>query len=67
MLSACALSAVTLAGHPSKPLRRRDDASAEELRAENMRLLGVLAEAGVIDLTALPKPKRGTAISRHAS
>ena len=32
----------------------------DELREEVMRRLGILAEAGVIDLQALPVPKRKT-------
>jgi hypothetical protein len=51
------LSAVKLAGDPNNPLRVRDDATAEELRAEIMRRLEVLTEAGILDLTALPAPK----------
>jgi hypothetical protein len=39
-------------------VRFKDDASADELRAEIMRHLGVLIEGGVIDLEALPAPKR---------
>ena len=54
------LSAVKLAGGPNNP-RFKEDATADELRAEIMRRLGVLTEAGVIDLTALPTPKRGVA------
>jgi hypothetical protein len=52
------LSAVKLAGDPNNPARFKDDATADELRAEVMRRLGILAEAGVIDLQALPVPKR---------
>jgi len=55
------LSAVKLAGDPNNPVRLKDDATTEELRAEIMRRLGVLQEAGVLDLTALPTPKRGVA------
>jgi hypothetical protein len=50
------LSAVKLAGDPNNPLRVRDDASADELRAEILRHLGVLVHGGVIDLEALPMP-----------
>jgi hypothetical protein len=52
------LSAVKLAGDPNSPVRFKDDATADELREEVMRRLGILAEAGVIDLQALPVPKR---------
>ena len=55
------LSAVKLAGDPNNPVRFKDDASADELRQEVMRRLGILAEAGVIDLAALPAPKGGIA------
>ena len=50
-----------LAGDPNSPLRFKDDASAAELREEIMRRLGVLHEAGVIDLKALPVPGGGIA------
>jgi hypothetical protein len=55
------LSAVKLAGDPNNPARFKDDATADELREEVMRRLGILAEAGVIDLKALPVPKGGIA------
>jgi hypothetical protein len=55
------LSAVNLAGDPNNPVRFKDDATTDELRAEIMRRLGVLQEAGVLDLTALPTPTRGVA------
>ena len=48
-----------LAGAPNNPVRFKDDATADELREEVMRRLGILAEAGVIDLKALPVPKGG--------
>ena len=50
-----------LAGDPNNPVRIKDDATAEELRAEIMQRLSILSEAGVIDLEALPPPKRGIA------
>ena len=53
------LSAMKLAGDPNNPARFKDDASADELREEVMRRLRILAEAGVIDLKALPEPKGG--------
>jgi hypothetical protein len=49
------LSAVKLAGEPNNPVRFKDHATADELREEVMRRLGILAEAGVIDLKALPR------------
>jgi hypothetical protein len=50
-----------LAGEPNNPARFKYNASADELREEVMRRLGVLHEAGVIDLRALPVPKGGIA------
>jgi hypothetical protein len=45
-----------LAGDQNSPLRIRDDASADEIRAEIMKRLAVLTSAGLIDLQALPAP-----------
>jgi hypothetical protein len=56
------LSAVKVAGDPNNPVRFKDDATAEELRAEMTRQIAELSEAGIIDLTALPAPNGG----RHA-
>jgi hypothetical protein len=56
-----ALSAMKLAGGTNNPVRFKDDATADELRKEVMRRLGVLHEAGVIDLKALPVPGGGIA------
>jgi hypothetical protein len=53
------LSAVKLAGDPNNPVRFKDDATAEELRAEIMRRIAELRDAGIIDLTALPPPNGG--------
>jgi hypothetical protein len=53
------LSAMKLAGDPNNPVRIRDDASLEELRAEMHKHLNILIEGGLIDLEALPLPKRG--------
>ena len=39
-------------------IRFKNDATADELREEIMRRLEVLTEAGILDLTALPAPKR---------
>ena len=55
------LSAMKLAGDPNNPVRIKDYATADELRAEIMEKLAILREAGVIDLEALPPPKRGIA------
>jgi hypothetical protein len=46
------LSAIKLAGDPNNPVRFKDDATADELRAEMMRRVAELSEAGIIDLTA---------------
>jgi hypothetical protein len=50
-----------LAGDPNNPLRIKDDASADELRAELMKHLRRLIDGGVIDLEALPVPNSGIA------
>jgi hypothetical protein len=50
------LSAMKLAGDPNNPARFKDDGTAEELRAEMMRRIAAMADAGIIDLTALPPP-----------
>jgi hypothetical protein len=55
------LSAVKLAGDPNNPARFRDDATADELRAELMKRLKILVSAGLIDLKALPVPDGGIA------
>jgi hypothetical protein len=47
------LSAVKLAGDPNEPVHSKDDASAEELRAEIERRLNVLQEAGILELKPL--------------
>ena len=47
-----------LAGDPNNPLRIRDDATADELRAEIIKHLGVLIEGGIIDLEELSALKR---------
>ena len=53
------LSAVKLAGDPNNTVRFRDDATADELRAELMKRLHILTSAGLIDLQALPAPSDG--------
>jgi hypothetical protein len=55
------LSAVKVAGDPSNPARFKDDATADELRAEIMKRIEILTSAGLIDLQALPAPKGGIA------
>jgi len=55
------LKAITVEGTINPSDRFRDDANLEELRAEVTRRLADLSEEGVIDLTALPAPKRETA------
>jgi hypothetical protein len=50
------LSAVKLAGSANNPASRWDGVTAEELRAEIMRRLIVLQEAGVLELTAIDVP-----------
>jgi hypothetical protein len=55
------LSATKVLGKPLNPLHFKDDATADELRAEIMRQLAVLRDAGLIDLEALPAPKQGIA------
>jgi hypothetical protein len=48
---------VKLAGDPDNSLRVWDNATADELRAEMMRRIAELSEAGIIDLQALPLAK----------
>jgi hypothetical protein len=55
------LSAMKLAGDPNNPVRIRDDATMEELRAEMMKHLNILIDGGLIDVEALPVPNRGIA------
>jgi hypothetical protein len=53
------LSAMKLAGEPNSPVRMiKDDATADELRAEIYKHLSVLTDAGVLDLEPLLKTKR---------
>jgi hypothetical protein len=50
---------VKLAGDPNKPVRMiKDDATADELRAEVLKHISILADAGVLDLEALLASKR---------
>ena len=55
------LSAVKLAGDQNNPLPFRDDATADELRAELTKRLRLLVSADLIDLKALPVPDAGIA------
>ena len=50
-----------LAGDPNNPTRFKDDATADELRAELTKRLRILVSAGLIDLKALPVPDGGIA------
>jgi hypothetical protein len=50
---------VKLAGDPNNQARFKDDATADELRAETMKRIATLQDAGLIDLQALPAPKGG--------
>ena len=53
------LSAMKLVGNPTNPVRMiKDDATADELRKEIMQHLAVLVDGGILDLEALPPPKR---------
>ena len=54
-------SAMKLARGSEQPAALRDDATADELRAEIMKRLEILTSAGLIDLQALPVPARGIA------
>ena len=55
------LSATKILGDPNNPVHFRDDATADELRAEIMKRLEILTSAGLIDLKALPVPGGGIA------
>ena len=55
------LSAVKLAGDQNIPVRFKDDATTDELRAELTKRLRILVSAGLIDLKALPLPDAGIA------
>ena len=59
------LSAMKLAGDPNNPTRFKDDATADELRAELMKRIVTLQDAGLIDLKALPPPHGEQRISRY--
>ena len=53
------LTATKILGDQNNPVHFRDDATAEELRAEIMKRLEILTSAGLIDLRALPAPSDG--------
>jgi hypothetical protein len=55
------LSAMKLAGDPNNPVRIKDDATLEELRAEMAKHLNILIDGGLIDLETLLAEKRRTA------
>jgi hypothetical protein len=59
------LSAMKLAGDPNNPVPFKDDATADELRAEVMRYIARLSEAGIIDLETLPSPERSEGIANR--
>jgi hypothetical protein len=48
---------VKLAGDPNNPVHFKDDATADELRAEINRRLTVLQKAGIIELQPLQAPE----------
>jgi hypothetical protein len=50
---------VKVAGDPNNPAQFKDDATADELRAEMMGRIAAMRDAGLIDLTALPPPNGG--------
>jgi hypothetical protein len=51
------LSAAKLAGDSHSPAHFKDDATAEELRAEIERRLNILQKAGILELKPLPAPE----------
>ena len=51
------LSAMKVAGGASNPVHFKDDATAEELRAEIERRLNALQAAGIIELKPLAAPE----------
>ena len=55
------LSATKILGDANNPVHFRDDATADELRAELTKRLRLLVSAGLIDLKALPIPDGGIA------
>ena len=57
------LSATKVLGDPNNAVHFRDDATADELRAEIMTRIATLQNAGLIDLQALPAPDGGNSES----
>ena len=55
------LTATKILGDPNNPVHFRDDATADELRAEIMKRIATLQDAGLIDLKALPVAASGIA------
>jgi hypothetical protein len=47
------LSAMKLAGDPNNPAHFKDDATADELRAEITRRLNILQKAGILELQVI--------------
>jgi hypothetical protein len=47
------LSAVKVAGDPSNPMQFKDNATAEELRAEIERRINILQKAGILELQVI--------------
>jgi hypothetical protein len=48
---------VKVAGGASNPVHFKDDATAEELRAEIERRLNILQEAGILELKVIETPE----------
>jgi hypothetical protein len=55
---ACALERGEAGGAPSNAVPFKENATADELRAEVMRHIALLSDAGVLDLEALLASKR---------
>jgi hypothetical protein len=51
------LASMKLVGDPNNPLHFKDDATAEELRAEIERRLNILQKAGILELKPLAAPE----------
>ncbi len=55
------LSATKILGDPNNPVHFKDDATADELRAELMKRIAILQDAGLIDLQCVAGPHGGIA------
>jgi hypothetical protein len=55
------LAATRILGDPNSPVDIKDNATADELRAEIMKRIEILVSAGLIDLKALPMLDGGIA------